>query len=119
MFQTPRISSLVHHCASLRLYIFPVYKANWHVFIMKPSTLQAEVQALLEEVCTKVPKAMRSECKSLVDTYGPVIINYLVLSLSPTEICQKINLCAAAGDIVKILPQPVHVKLLKTTEGNL
>jgi len=68
------------------LYIFVWYS----VF---ECVLQDDIIKAVEKVCSLLQGNDQSECKTLVDSFGPQIIKLLVQQLSPQMICPKLNLC--------------------------
>jgi hypothetical protein len=62
-----------------------------------------------------MPSEIKDQCTKLVDQYAQAVINFLIMDMSPDEICKALSLCDSK---VKQLPKPVHVKLLKDAKGN-
>jgi len=54
---------------------------------------EAQIIASLEAVCSKLG-AVKAECKTVVDQYGPQIIQLLVQKEDPQTVCTQIGLCA-------------------------
>ncbi|CAL1543582.1 unnamed protein product [Lymnaea stagnalis] len=69
---------------------------------LKENATEAEIEALLEKVCKILPSSISQQCDSLVQQYGPVIIQLLLQELEPTQVCSAIGLCT--GNKVPILP---------------
>lgn len=55
--------------------------------------VQAEVEAALEKVCNIIPEAYRQQCDSLVQQYGPLIVQLLKAELDPDKVCAELKLC--------------------------
>jgi len=54
------------------------------------------VTAALDKLCGYLPSTYSSECKSLVDTYGPQIVKLIVEELAnPTTVCTELGLCSS------------------------
>jgi saposin len=86
-------------------------------FLAQNST-EAEVEALLEKVCSIVPSSLKGQCDSLVKQYGPLIVQLLEAELDPDRVCIAIGLCtankqAATSQVklqTKILSKPNDIK---------
>ncbi|XP_060569459.1 uncharacterized protein LOC132727883 isoform X3 [Ruditapes philippinarum] len=75
---------------------------------------EENIKAALKEICSKMPSEIKDQCTKLVDQYAQAVINFLIMDMSPDEICKALSLCDSK---VKQLPKPVHVKLLKDAKG--
>ncbi|KAJ3427530.1 saposin-related [Anaeramoeba flamelloides] len=53
----------------------------------------AEIEKLLENVCSLVPKTYQSICDGLIESYIPEIIKYLEQEAPPSTICGLVGLC--------------------------
>jgi len=53
---------------------------------------EAQVIAALDSVCAKLG-AIKAECKTVVDQYGPQIVQLLVQKEDPQTVCTQIGLC--------------------------
>jgi len=74
------------------------------------ATVNASEQELIlifEQVCTKMPEVLRSECKDFVDSDGADLIALLVREVDPAKACELIKIC----------PKPYNVAFL--TKSNL
>lgn len=58
---------------------------------------QAEIEALLDKVCAILPANLSQTCDSLVQQYGPLIVQLLLAELQPDRVCTVIGLCTAKG----------------------
>ena len=56
---------------------------------------QAEIEEGLEKVCSYVPSAFASECKSFIEEYGPMIVKLLLQELDPKTVCTELGLCSS------------------------
>lgn len=54
---------------------------------------EAKIKEALEKVCDHFPP-LKKQCLAFVDTYEPLIIEFVLQKLPPAEICKKIGLCA-------------------------
>ncbi|KAI8797151.1 proactivator polypeptide, partial [Biomphalaria glabrata] len=61
-------------------------------FLGKNAT-EGEIEKLFEKACTYLPKDYFQKCDSLVQQYGPLIIQLLIQEVDPTLVCTAIKLC--------------------------
>uniref|UniRef100_A0A4X2KXG0 Prosaposin n=1 Tax=Vombatus ursinus TaxID=29139 RepID=A0A4X2KXG0_VOMUR len=47
----------------------------------------------VEKVCSVIPKSMAEECRDLIESYGPAIVDLLLDETSPHLICSLLKLC--------------------------
>lgn len=47
----------------------------------------------LEKVCDTVPKRMAGACKTLIDTYGPMLLDYVKNDMTADEMCKAVHVC--------------------------
>ncbi|KAK6187954.1 hypothetical protein SNE40_005870 [Patella caerulea] len=60
---------------------------------LKNNATAQDLEMALEKVCSILPQAYRTRCDSLVDTYGPYILQLLSEVANPREVCEKLSLC--------------------------
>lgn len=53
---------------------------------------EAKIKEALEKVCEKFPP-LKKQCIAFVDTYEPLIIEFILQKLPADEICKKIGIC--------------------------
>ncbi|CAL1548952.1 unnamed protein product, partial [Lymnaea stagnalis] len=78
------------------------YVVTYIETFLKENATEAEIEALLEKVCDILPSSIKQQCDSLVQQYGPVIIQLLLQELDPTQVCTAIGLCT--GNKVSTVP---------------
>jgi len=71
--------------------------------MLKENATEEEIQQLLDKVCNFLPKNLQQECLDLMNQYGKQIIDMIIKSASPKEICTMLGLCStkqpiSAGD---------------------
>ncbi|BFZ17741.1 hypothetical protein BsWGS_20780 [Bradybaena similaris] len=71
------------------------YVVTFMVTFLKKNSSVAEVTYLLDTVCDLLPQNLSQECETLVDEYGPLIVQLLVAELQPEKVCEAMKLCAA------------------------
>lgn len=59
---------------------------------LKNKKTQDEIRESVQNICSKLPKSVSSNCKQFVQTYADLIIS-LVSTVPPKELCGEINLC--------------------------
>ena len=81
-------------------YGFRLGLDSWNtiIYINLFIDFQAQIEAAMEQVCTKLPSAFRAECSSLIMSYGPIIINLLKYELEAGQICSSFGLCKNATE---------------------
>eukprot|EP00033_Pygsuia_biforma_P000454 GCRY01000540.1.p1 GENE.GCRY01000540.1~~GCRY01000540.1.p1 ORF type:complete len:900 (+),score=186.89 GCRY01000540.1:115-2814(+) len=68
-------------------------------FLTKNST-EAEVESFLEKLCAYLPH-FQNNCDNLVDTYTPVVLEWLKTMENPETFCRQMGLCTT-------VPEPVE-----------
>lgn len=56
--------------------------------------------------CSLLPAPISTQCREVVDTYGPSLLDILVKELNPELLCGVIELCSPGSDPVGKLEQP-------------
>lgn len=59
---------------------------------IRSNETEAQIKEALQKVCDKFPP-LKKQCVSFVETYEPLIIEFLLQKLPSGEICKKIGLC--------------------------
>lgn len=59
---------------------------------LKNKKTQDEIRETVQNICSKLPKSVSSNCKQFVEQYADLIIS-LVSTVPPKELCGEINLC--------------------------
>jgi len=62
-----------------------------------------DIAKVLDTVCYVVPKSVRDQCRTMIDTYGPYIAQLLGSLADPKSICQEISLCSGTRGHVHLL----------------
>ena len=73
---------------------FDIFTQNKLLHIVWWYISQAEIEALLSQVCTILPDALKPECQALVGQYGPLLVQFLVNELQPDQVCKTLGLCS-------------------------
>ncbi|XP_068207263.1 prosaposin [Palaemon carinicauda] len=69
---------------------------------LKEGDVTVEIDTILEEACDVFPKVVDDGCRSLVEVYGPYLVNLLAELGDPEQVCQAVKFCSF-GDIVQLL----------------
>ena len=54
---------------------------------------QAAVEAALEKVCEILPPSLNKSCVQFVETFGPVLFQYIEKHGSPNAVCDALQMC--------------------------
>ncbi|XP_043837519.1 prosaposin isoform X2 [Dromiciops gliroides] len=74
----------------------------------------------VEKVCSVIPKSMAEECRDLVESYGPAIVDLLLDETSPHLVCGLLNLCQNKKSVnVARLKSGVFCDVCKKVDGYL
>ena len=65
------------------------------------NSTEAQIIAAVEKVCDVLPSTVKAECKQLIESEGPQIINLLINEGSPKAVCTLLQLCTAAMPAVE------------------
>ena len=57
------------------------------------TTEQEEIEKLLDKICTVLPPTLTKNCESLVQQYGPFLIQLLAGGLDPKQACAEVGIC--------------------------
>ncbi|XP_078493268.1 uncharacterized protein LOC100176110 isoform X7 [Ciona intestinalis] len=63
--------------------------------LLTSNSTEQEIIAAVEKVCSILPATYKTECDSLIDQYGEVIIQLLAQELDPSKICAGLKLCTS------------------------
>ena len=58
---------------------------------------QDEIKTAVHTVCNYLPKSVSSKCNDFVNEYADLVIQLLVQSLEPKQVCQELGLCNATA----------------------
>uniref|UniRef100_A0A1E1X7J6 Putative saposin n=1 Tax=Amblyomma aureolatum TaxID=187763 RepID=A0A1E1X7J6_9ACAR len=61
------------------------------------NSTETQVEAVLENLCTKLPVGLAKECKAFVDEYGPAIMVLIAQEIDPSIVCVAIKACPKDG----------------------
>jgi cathepsin B len=75
------------------------YAIGWIEKELEGNFTVSKIKEELDKVCSIVPSSYRSECDSIVDTYTPAIIDYLVSKEPPQKLCQYLTLCSSSFSV--------------------
>ena len=68
---------------------------------LKNKNDEEEVKKIVHDVCNFMPGTVRKDCNDFVNKYADTVIQLLIASLQPNEICSVMSLCSAKNDAVK------------------
>ncbi|XP_077529784.1 prosaposin [Haemaphysalis longicornis] len=58
---------------------------------------ETEVEAILEKLCSKLPKNLADECAAFVEEYGPAVMVLIAQEIDPSIVCVAIKACPKGG----------------------
>lgn len=62
--------------------------------LLEEQTVEEDITKVLEKVCGVVPPAIRDQCQTIIETYGPYLLQLLGQLADSKKVCQAIDLCA-------------------------
>ncbi|KAK6187955.1 hypothetical protein SNE40_005871 [Patella caerulea] len=74
---------------------------------MKKQSTAQDLQTDLKKICGFLPQAYAKKCDSLVDRYGPVILQFLSQLANPRTVCEYMALCQNENKALKYRPLPL------------
>jgi saposin len=77
--------------------------------LIKSNATQAQLIATIEQDLCNATGTMNTACKTLIDTFGPMILKYLANGIDPEKVCELIGMCPKNSTVLP-LPVAVHVK---------
>lgn len=70
---------------------------------LKSGDVTVEVDTFLEEVCRLFPSVVEDKCRSIIEVYGPYIVNLLAELGEPEKVCQAVELCSTEEGAKQLL----------------
>ena len=70
---------------------------------LQANATEAEIIATVEKICDILPATVKDQCKTLIESEGPQIINLLISKANPETICTAIGLCTNASLVVPVV----------------
>lgn len=71
---------------------------TWKVLMIEKtnffSDFQKEIEQTVRYICNKMPSSVSKQCNDFVDQYGDAVIQLLIETLKPNEICPMLKLCS-------------------------
>ena len=64
--------------------------------LVNSSSTESQIIAIVDQVCNILPSALRPACTSVINQYGPEIVQLLINKVPFDQICAKIGLCPSA-----------------------
>jgi len=61
-------------------------------FLASPGT-ETEIEDELHELCGQLPSPFDNECNNIVNTYLPVLIQWIINHENPAVLCSQLALC--------------------------
>ena len=70
--------------------------------LLKDQTVESEIASLVDQLCTTFSSPYSELCKTVIDTYLPLILQWLEEGLEALDICTKIGLCTTTKQSLRI-----------------
>jgi len=71
--------------------------------LLEDDTIEESLDKIIEKACVIVPSNSRDQCKTIVDTYGPYLMNEMAEVMDKKKVCQTIHLCKPPHGHVQLL----------------
>ncbi|XP_076318043.1 prosaposin isoform X18 [Tachypleus tridentatus] len=71
--------------------------------MLENDDFEKDIVALVEKICGVVPTTVSAECQSIIQTYGPYMLQMIGQLANSKEVCQAIDLCKATTGQVHVL----------------
>lgn len=71
--------------------------------LLEEDDVDKEITSLIEKVCTILPSSYVSKCSTMLETYGPYILQMIGQVADSKEVCQEIDLCSRPAGHVHLL----------------
>lgn len=55
---------------------------------------QKKIEETVKSICSVMPSSVKKQCDDFVDQYGDAVIQLLIETLQPNEICPMLKLCS-------------------------
>jgi len=69
--------------------------SNYLSAFLDDPTVDTSIEKLVERVCPLLPKEHQTECKELIEDYGPYLLSLLAQATDKGKACATIDLCPA------------------------
>lgn len=82
--------------------------------VIQTNKSEAAIDAALEKVCTILPHTLQNSCVQFVDTYGPVLVEYIAKYATPAEVCDALKLCQnGTQEIIKPATRKFYFQFMR------
>ena len=71
--------------------------------LLEEDDVDKEITKLVEKVCTVLPSSYKSSCSTMLETYGPYILQMIGQLADSKQVCQEIDLCSRPAGQVHLL----------------
>merc|ERR1711974_138456 len=63
--------------------------------LLSENATQADIEKVLDDICNILPSSLAAGCNSLINTYAPEIVSYIIADYTPDQICQALKICTS------------------------
>ena len=82
--------------------------------VIQTNKSEAAIDSALEKVCTILPHTLKTSCIQFVDTYGPVLVEYIAKYATANEVCDALKLCQnGTQEITKPATRKFHFQPIR------
>lgn len=81
---------------------------NYIKQLFDDQVIESEIATIVEQLCTTFPSPYDTLCKTMVETYLPLVLQLLEKGLNASEICTQIGLCSASNNNIKYHIRKFH-----------
>ncbi|XP_055948969.1 uncharacterized protein LOC129981935 isoform X2 [Argiope bruennichi] len=71
--------------------------------LLEEDDVDKEITHLVEKVCVVLPTSFRDKCSSMLETYGPYILQMIGQVANSKQLCQEIDLCPRQAGQVHLI----------------
>ncbi|UJR26421.1 hypothetical protein I4U23_007753 [Adineta vaga] len=95
------------------------YVVSYVDAVVQTNKSEAAIEAALEKVCGILPSAIKAECISFVDTYGPLLAQLIAKYGTPDLVCNALKMCHNGTQTLTSIEHVAMMKLEKSSLGTI
>lgn len=69
--------------------------------VLENKTTEDDIKNAVHHICNDLPKSVKKDCNNFVNQYADMVIQLLIQSLKPDEICAVLKLCDEKSNACK------------------
>ncbi|XP_042907412.1 uncharacterized protein [Parasteatoda tepidariorum] len=71
--------------------------------LLEEDDVDKEITQVVEKVCTVLPSSFKDKCATMLETYGPYLLQMIGQLADSKQVCQDIDLCARSPTSVHLI----------------